>query len=337
MRAPQPVRYFSPMSVAPLSTATATRRPADTAALGAMVTLCAIWGLQQVAIKAAGADIAPALQVTLRSGGAAVLVWLFARLMPREPWVPGLAFGPGLLAAILSTGEFLFVAEGLRWTSASHMSVFLYTSPIFAAAGLHLALPDERLTSLQWLGIGLAFVGVTVTFAPKLWGTAPASTSWILGDLMGIAAGACWGLTTVVVRASRLSEAPPTQTLFYQLAGSFVLLLAFSLVSGQTHFSNTSIAWSSLVFQTVIVCFASYLAWFWLLRRYLASRLGVLSFMTPLFGVALGAILLHEPLDLAFIAGSVLVLAGVVAVNGHVWLRRVLPRWGRIRTLQPPR
>jgi len=73
--------------------------------------------------------------------------------------------------------------------------------------------------------------------------------------------------------------------------------------------------WGNLAFQTVVVAFASYLFWFWLLRRYLASRLSIFSFLTPLFGVAFGVLLLDEPLDPRFVLGAVLVLAGIFVVN----------------------
>jgi drug/metabolite transporter (DMT)-like permease len=65
----------------------------------------------------------------------------------------------------------------------------------------------------------------------------------------------------------------------------------------------------------VIVAFASYLAWFWLLTRYLAARLSVFSFMTPLFGVLAGVAVLGEPLTSSFVGAALLVGAGIVLVN----------------------
>lgn len=297
-----------------------------------MVTLCLIWGFQQVAIKAVAGDIAPMMQVSVRSGGAAVLVWLFNRFVTRERWLPGIALRSGLAVGALFALEFLFVAEGLRWTKASHVAVLLYTAPLFAAIGLHLKLPDERLARLQWGGIGLAFAGIAVAFlGPALvGGVSPAAgANWLLGDFMALCGGAAWGMTTVIVRTTRLSEAPPTQTLFYQLACAFFLLLPFAFATGQTTFRGTPLALASLAFQAVVVAFVSYLVWFWLLRRYFAARLGVLSFMTPLFGVAMGVLLLHEHVDAAFLAGSALVLAGLAIVNGPAWLRQVFVRGTR--------
>ena len=86
----------------------------------------------------------------------------------------------------------------------------------------------------------------------------------------------------------------------------------------------TAIAVASVLFQGVIVSSFSYFAWFWLMRRYLASQLAVLSFMTPLFGVLFGVLILDEPLTAGFLIGTALVLAGISLVSGADWLRRHL-------------
>jgi drug/metabolite transporter (DMT)-like permease len=71
----------------------------------------------------------------------------------------------------------------------------------------------------------------------------------------------------------------------------------------------------SLLFQGVVVAFASYLAWFWLLTRYYAARLAVFSFLAPLFGVAFGVLLLGERLSPAFAVAALMVGAGIGLVN----------------------
>jgi len=304
----------------------ATRDPVDGFALGTMLLLCAIWGAQQVAIKLAAPDVVPIMQVALRSGLSAALVALLVwRRGERHSFLAG-TLRPGALAGTLFAAEFLFIAEGLRHTSASHMAVFLYTSPVFTALGLAWRLPAERLRPRQWLGVAVAFGGIAVAFA----GGSPhggAGPRMLLGDALGILAGAAWGATTVVIRCSSLSEAPPAQTLLYQLVGGFVLLLGYAAATGQAgQVRLTSVAWASLLFQGVVVSFASYLAWFWLLRRYLASRLSVFSFMTPLFGVSFGVLLLDEPVSVPFGIGAAMVLAGILVVSGAGVLRRIEPR-----------
>ncbi|WP_455230618.1 DMT family transporter [Geopseudomonas aromaticivorans] len=302
----------------------ATRQGVDAFALQLMVLLCGIWGLQQVGIKLAAPDMAPLLQVGLRSGIAAVLVALFM-LWRRQP----LALGDGTLRAGLLVGalfalEFFFVAEGLRHSSAAHIVVLLYTAPIFAALGLHWRVPSERLRRLQWLGIVLAFAGIILAFAGGLLGQ-QLSPGMLLGDLYGLLAGMSWGALTVSVRCSRLSEAPAAKTLLFQLICGCLLLLPLAWLGGQTEVVRlTPLVWGNLLFQGVVVAFASYLVWFWLLRRYLASGLGVFSFMTPLFGVCFGVLLLGERIDALFIGGGLLVLFGISLVSADAWWRRLL-------------
>lgn len=302
-----------------------TRQALDGRAMGLMTLLCLIWGLQQVVLKAAAVDITPLLQICIRTGVAAVLVGLLmATRGERLDWRDG-TWRPGLLVGTLFALEFLLVGEGLRFTTASHMVVFLYTAPIFVALGLHWKLPAERLAALQWLGVALAFGGIAITFLGR--GPATQELADILwGDFLALLAGVAWGATTVAVRLSSLAQQPATRTLLYQLAVGFVLLLLAAVALGQTGFKPTPLAWGSLLFQSLVVSFASYLAWFWLLRHYLASRLGVFSFMTPLFGVGFGVWLLGEPLEPGFLVGALMVMAGIVLVSGYGWFKAMLQR-----------
>lgn len=302
------------------------RRNADGFALQVMLGLCLIWGVQQVMIKWAAADIAPVMQAAARSGISALLVALL--MCWRGGWSQvSSTWRGGLLAGALFGLEFLFIAEGLKLTSAAHMSVFLYTAPIFTALGVNWLLPSERLRPLQWLGIILAFIGISIAFAGGI-SLDNLDRRMLLGDVLGLLAGLAWGATTGVVRASRLSEAPATLTLFYQLIVGFVGLLLIAVLTGQvTQVSLTPVAVASVLFQGLVVSFFSYLTWFWLLRRYLAANLAVFSFMTPMFGVTFGVLLLGEPLSLNFVLGALLVLLGITFVSAEQWLRRRIKRF----------
>jgi drug/metabolite transporter (DMT)-like permease len=292
------------------------RRAADAFAVNVMGVLCLLWGLQQTAIKLAAPDAAPLVQASLRSLIAAVLVAILLVRRGEHRAARGTLRG-GLLTGALFSLEFLFIALALQHTHASHVVVFLYTSPIFSAIGLHLVAPTERLRRLQWIGIATCFAGIVVAFGGGL----PT-----LGDGLAVLAGTAWGLSTVAIRASRLSEAPATLTLLYQLVLASLFLPVMAVGFGQTHLALTTTAIGSILFQGVIVSFASYLTWFWLLRRYLASNLAVFSFMTPLFGVTAGVVLLGEPLAATFVVGAALVVAGILLVSGERWLRDRLRR-----------
>jgi drug/metabolite transporter (DMT)-like permease len=301
-----------------------TRKAIDGQAIAMMVVLCATWGMQQVVLKATAADIAPVLQIGLRSGIAAGLVALVMFFRGERMSVRDGSLRPGLLVGILFALEFVLVAEGLRHTSASHMVVFLYTAPIFAALGLHWRLPAECLGLVQWSGIALAFSGIAMTFLGRGQADAAHVASMLWGDFLGVLAAICWAATTVVVRCSVLSDASPSKTLQYQLVMASVILVTVAVATGQSHVNWTPAVWGSLAFHSVAVSFASFLAWFWMLRTYLASRLGVFSFMTPLFGMLFGAWLLGEPMEAGFLIGAIPVLAGIVLVSAGPWLGQAL-------------
>lgn len=307
-----------------------TRRPLDTLATGVMLLLCVCWGFQQIAIKLVAADISPIMQVGLRSAFAAlvlgVVVW---RGEGARAWRDG-TLGAGVLVGLLFGFEFLAIAQGLVYTTASHMSVFLYTAPIFTALGLHWRVPEERMAPLQWLGVAVAFGGIAVAFLGN--GQQPAAaaaSNMLLGDSLGLLGGLLWGATTVAIRRTALSEAAPSKTLFYQMAIAALVLLVYAAATGNAGIRYTPSAMLSVAFQSVVVALSSYLAWFWLLRRYLASRLSILSFMTPLFGVSFGVLILDEPLDGAFVVGALMVLAGISLVSGAGLLREKLRRGRR--------
>lgn len=299
------------------------RKTLDQTASSLMIVLCMVWGLQQVILKMAASDISPLMQIALRSGLAALLLLPLVLLDQKSQLMNPKNLKAGTLVAVLFSLEFFLLAQALQLTSASHAVVLLYTAPIFVALGLHWKLPSERLTLLQWTGIGIAFIGIVVTFIrPQQIGVNTFQQQMLWGDLYALAAAIAWAATTVTVRLSSLAQAAVTQTLFYQLAGSFILLLGLAFFLGQAVVQWTPLVIGSLAFHTLIVSFASFLAWFWLLRNYLASRLGVFSFLTPLFGIIFGVWLLDENIEANFIFGTALVLLGILVVSLQGWLRK---------------
>lgn len=298
--------------------------PLDARAVGWMGLLSALWSLQQISMKAVAAQASPLLMVSLRSLIAAALLWALMRWRgertQRGRWPAG-----ALVGALFAL-EYMLVGQALTLTQASHVVVFLYTGPIFAALGLHWRVPAERLGAVAWTGIALAFGGLALAFLGG--GSAGDETSrraW-LGSALALGAGLSWGATTVAIRGSALAQAPATETLLYQLLGAAACLLPAAAFSNQWHWTVSATTLVHLGFQAVVISFASFLVWFWLLTVYPASQLGVFSFLTPLFGVGLGMWLLGERLEPRFVAGSVLVLAGIVCVSGQAPLTRLLGR-----------
>ena len=295
------------------ASATVDRRTSvDALAASLMVVLCLVWGLNQVAVKIVNHGLQPAFQAGLRSLFAAVLVygWCLYRRVPvfgRDG-----TLGAGIVAGLLFGLEFALIYIGLDYTSVSRAIVFVYVAPFVVAGGAHFLIPGERLTLLRVVGLVAAFLGVVLILSDKL--SLP-SPSALVGDVLCLIAGVAWGATTLVIRTTKLSETSPEKVLLYQLAVSAVMLIGVAPLFGPLVRDFTVPVAGVFLFQVVVVAAASFLTWFWLLRRYPASQLSAFTFLTPVFGVALGGFLLSEPLSLKLVAALALVAAGIALVS----------------------
>lgn len=286
----------------------------DGTAVLILIGCCLLWGLNQVAAKAALTEIGPLWQAALRSGVAGLLVWGFAAargiaLFDRDGSLKG-----GLLAGLLFAAEFACIFLGLQYTTASRMVVFIYLAPFVVALGMPLISPSEKLSLRQTTGLLIAFGAVAFAFGEGLQSSGK-PLQWV-GDTLGVAAALLWGGTTLSIRGTKLSSASAEKTLLYQLGISAVALAAGAAVSGEAF----PIAWSWRLlglfgFQAVIVSFVSYLLWFWLIRHYPATKLSSFTLSTPLFGLLAGALLLAEPITPRLMLALAGLAAGIVMVN----------------------
>ena len=285
----------------------------DPLAISLLVACCLFWGFQQVLVKATLPEVPPVFQAFLRFTGATLLLWLWCRWRGVVLFERNGMLRAGLLAGALFASEFVCLYVGLQYSSASRLTVFLYTSPFWVALLLPLLVTSEKLRPVQWVGLGCAFVAVV--FALREGFGSSNSTQW-LGDLLALGAGMLWGLTTVTIRATRLARASAEQMLFYQVAFSAVSLPFVSLALGEPwSFQFSGFALFSLLVQTVVGAFASYLAWMWMLVRYPATKISVFVFLTPLFSLLFGALWLGEVITTGLMLAMALVTVGIVLVN----------------------
>lgn len=293
----------------------------DTLAVGLLIACCAFWGLQQILIKTTVAEVPPMWQASIRMIGATVLLWLWCVSRGVPLFGRDGTLWPGLLAGLLFAGEFAGIYLGLQHTSASRLTVFLYTAPFWVSLLLPRWVPAERLRGFQWLGLFIAFSGVVLAFSE---GFSHMSSSQLIGDAMGLAAGMLWGLTTLTLRTTKLATASAEKTLFYQVAVTAAVCPVLSLALGETwSLSYSTWAWTSIGLQTVIGAFASYLTWMWLLRHYPATQMSSFTFLTPLFALVFGVVLLKEPLTLQLVVALAGVGLGIVLVNRRAAVQRM--------------
>jgi drug/metabolite transporter (DMT)-like permease len=287
----------------------------DGRAVALLLGCCTVWGLGQVAAKLTLTEIPPLMQAATRSLGAAVLLVAWSSWRGLALWRADGTGRAGLLAGALFAIEFGCIFVGLQYTTASRMSVFIYFAPFVVALGMPLIAHSERLDRWQSLGLVLAFGGVVWAYFEGFVRPTAGPLQW-LGDTLGIAGAVLWGLTTLVLRGSRLGSALPEKALLYQLAVSAAALGVASLAAGEAwpvRLSGASL-WP-LAFQTVVITFASYLVWFWLVRHYPATRISAFTLLTPIFGLLAGVLLLGEPLTMRLVVALAAVCVGIALVN----------------------
>jgi drug/metabolite transporter (DMT)-like permease len=283
----------------------------DPGAVALMTLICLFWGLNQVAVKFSLAEFPPFLQAAIRSCGglALILVWTWWRgiaLMTRDG-----TFIPGMIAGALFGLEFIMIFYGLTLTSASHASLFIYTAPFFVALAAPWVLPGERLALTQWLGLAFCFVGV----ASALGFSGAADARTMFGDGLMVGAGAAWAATTLTIKSTALASVAPEKTLIYQIVVSVPMFAAASLFMGEHVTPSGSVVPLSWLLYQIGVVGLTFPIWFAFIQRYSATQVSAFTFLTPLFGVAAGCLLLGEPFTVNFAIAVGLVLAGLILVN----------------------
>jgi drug/metabolite transporter (DMT)-like permease len=298
-------------------------RPLTLGAVALMLLCCLSWGFNQIAVKLVLPEIPPFLQATIRSSGALVVILIVAwsrnvKLFERDGTLKA-----GLFAGVLFGLEFVLIYRGLLFTTASRAAVFLYTAPFFVALGSYHFL-HERLRRLQWAGLALSFAGVALAIGvpqPNV------DASVLLGDLMLVGGGSLWAATTLIVKSTALGRAPAEKGLGYQVAISIPILAAAAWLAGETIPAMPGpLALGLMAYQAIWVVGLTFLIWFALIKAHSASTLSAFTFITPLFGVAAGYVVMHDPLTPAFGVAALLVIAGLYLVN-----RPAKPQPGPVR------
>ena len=301
------------MSSTPAPAHTTATRPLDALAAAIVVALCLFWGFNQVAAKLAIADIPPLIQAAIRSTGAAAIVAAWARLRGIPLTARDGTLVAGLVCGVCFGLEFILIYRGLLYTTATRAVLFIYLAPFFVVIGARWLLPVDRFSPQQWIGLGLSFAGMVVAFGLP---TPALDPRQFIGDIMMVGGAAGWAATTLIVKASALSRAPPEKVMLYQLVVSAPMMAFAALAFGERMTAMPgAVALGSLAYQTLWVASVTFVVWFALVLRYSANRLSAFTFLTPLFGVAAGHLVLGEPLTLAFAAAVVLVAGGLVLVN----------------------
>jgi drug/metabolite transporter (DMT)-like permease len=282
--------------------------------IAAMLVIALVWGSNMAFVKLAARDIAPLFMAGVRSMVAALCLYIWMKAKGVVLFPAKIIIFHGVVAGVLFGIEFGLIFVGLKYTLASRGYVILYVAPFVAALGAHFFLIDDRFNLWKGLGLIIAFGGLVVLFLKNI-GTF--SFQALPGDILFLLAGAAWGATTVYIKKYLAQRAEPLQILFFQLFFSAPFLFVLSLIFEDTVITGFSLLTAlSLFYQSIIVAFLSYLAWFVLVSRYPVSLLHAFSFFTPVFGVIFsGILILGETVSTNLIVALIMISLGMVLVN----------------------
>ena len=288
--------------------------------VGLFLTLAAVWGSAFMAIKAGVGEPtnpayffdAPVLFAALRfdiAGGLmfGYALWATDRWRPRgrSEWA---TVGVGAVLIIAGYHALLFV--GQRGATSAAGAVIVSLSPVLTTAFARVFLPDERLTVVGLVGMGLGLLGVVVLSRPD-----PSNLVGSRFEAFIFAAALCFALGSVLTR--RLDNDLPIETMeAWSMLGGAALMHALSFGLGETASGMPPArAGAALLYLAVVSSALGFLVYFTLLDRLGAIEINLVSYVAPIFAAIAGFVFLAERIDAPTVVGFVIILAGFVLIK----------------------
>ncbi len=287
-----------------------------------LLVLYVVWGSTYLGIAIAVDTIPPFLMAAIRFliAGAVLLAWSIARegrsfrFPSTREWRDS-----AIVGALLLGGGMGMVAYGELSVPSGITALIIAMMPVWVAVLGRIFL-GERLPRLAIVGIVLGFAGVGILVGPSAFGGAGAFEPLALGAILLSPISWSSGSLFASHRAS-LPSRPLVATGAQMVAGGFVLLV-MSLASGEpVGFRIETISVNSIlaiVYLTVIGSLLAFTAYGWLLRVAPLPLIATYAYVNPVVAVILGAVVLHEPIELrTLVAGAVIIVAVAVIVTAR--------------------
>lgn len=275
--------------------------------------LACIWGSSFLFIKVALEAFAPSQVMLGRlvAGSLALGAVVVAR---REPVRAAVELWPHLLfaAVVANVVPFFLFAWGEQRVTSGMAGVMNGTTPLFTLVVAMLALPEERPTRARLLGLVIGFAGAVVVVAP--WRSD--GTSRVSGQLACMAAAAAYGVSFVYMRRHLSNRGrSPIALSFVQI--SIATAIALVVVPFMDP-APTDLAWRPVAALCVLGAVgtgAAYLLNYALIREAGATTTSMVTYLMPVVAVALGVIVLAEPIHWTLFAGAAVVIVGVLTAD----------------------
>lgn len=283
-----------------------------------LLVLYIVWGSTYLGIAVAVETIPPFLMAAVRFGlaGAVLLLWSLARGRGRIAWPTRREWrDTAIVGGLLLGGGMGMVAFGETTIPSGITALLIAMMPVWVAVFGGVLL-GERLPKLAVIGIAVGFAGVVVLVGPSALGGTGAL------DPLGLAAiilsPICWSLGSLFAsHRARLPRQPLVATSTQMLAGGAVLLLMSVAVGELGSFEPTQVSSASLVafaYLTVVGSLLAFTTYGWLLRVAPLPLIATYAYVNPVVAVALGAVVLNEPIEPRTLVAGTIIVAGVALI-----------------------
>jgi drug/metabolite transporter (DMT)-like permease len=205
--------------------------------------------------------------------------------------------------------------SGLSLTTASDTALLIAAEGLFTAFFGWLLL-GERLGWGPALGMGLSLIGVYLVIQRGLSLPSPGGGTRVVGDVLVIVALAFEAVYSVLGK-SETERSPAVVVTGACVIGSLVVWIPAAAtnvaLAGLPSLDTGAVA--GVLYLAVAGTFLAYLGWIVALRHVEATVAAPTLFLQPLFGTALGVLILHDHIAPVAIAGGVLIVAGIWLVS----------------------
>lgn len=284
-----------------------------------LITLSVIWGGSFLFARIAVLEIPPFTLVFLRVFLAAIVLNLVLVLRSHPlANAPGLWLSFAIMGLLNNILPFTFIFYGQTEIGAGLAAIINAMTPIWTVVFAHFATRDEKITRSKILGMALSFAGVAVLIGiAALEGLAGSA----LAQLSVLAATISYGLAGVF--GKRFANVPPIETARGQLTcSSFIILPVVLLVDQPWTLPMPSTQALFSVIALAVVCTAlAYILFFKILSMAGAVNVALVTFLIPPSAILLGVFILYETLTLNQITGMLLILAGLLVIDGRLFKR----------------
>ena len=286
----------------------------DTFGAIALISFSLLLGINHVVIKIVNVGLNPIFFAGIRSFIAFLFIIIWMKFT-RKPIV----FNKKntkicLIAGLVFALEFLFLFLALDFTSVSRNSIIYYSMPLWLTILLFFTKNKEKLSFIKLLGLILAFSGVVISVSKNDSGLIINSSS-LFGDFLAFLAALFWALLIIIAKNSNFNKEMPEMQLLWMVMVSGPILICFSFFIEDPIRDFQIIHIWGLLFQSIVVVAGGFLFWLWLLSKYPASGVASFSFLTPIFTIFFGWLILSEVMTPDFIFAAFLVITGLILIN----------------------